>query len=269
MAPQEANAIDDREQTHPDETEAFLAARLVEFDKEVALLTEQETKFLRQAQANCSELLDQNFKLMFLRTDVFNVQLAVKRYASYWEHRVDLFGPEKAFLPMTLDGAMKDDLETLALGYTRTVQDHGRILFMDPSRTLVDRDIDSIVRCQWYVSTKALMSEPEMQKKGAIFVLDLDTIRHFDRPLIKRMAETTNDSFPLRVSLCCMINPPPLTDFFVKIVKLFMKPKVRQRLYVIKGDQKLVKHVEGLDMKTLYTALDHDKWIETMREKEG
>jgi hypothetical protein len=37
-------------------------------------------------------------------------QLGAQRFVNYWESRRDLFGPEKFVLPMTLSGALIDDL---------------------------------------------------------------------------------------------------------------------------------------------------------------
>jgi hypothetical protein len=70
------------------------------------------------------------------RSDGMDGTLTSDRYALYCENRVDLFGPTKAFLPMiTLDGAMKDDLEALSYGYIRTVPSQERVLLIDPPRT--------------------------------------------------------------------------------------------------------------------------------------
>lgn len=43
-------------------------------------------------------------------------QLAAKRFANYWQGRKDLFGHEKFTLPMTLSGALCDDVIALQTG---------------------------------------------------------------------------------------------------------------------------------------------------------
>ncbi|EEC50197.1 predicted protein [Phaeodactylum tricornutum CCAP 1055/1] len=247
-----------------EEPRALLTKSLYKFEQEVEALSEERKKYLRQAETTCPEMLHDDFKLMFLRTEQFNVELAARRYATYWEHRVELFGPEKAFLPLTLSGAMKDDLKSLSHGYTRTVSGHGRVLLMDPSRIGSDYDIDSIARCQWYVLSKALEHNIDMQRLGAVFVLDLGTIRTFDRKLLKRLSETGNDGFPVRCDLYCIVNPPPLVDFFVNVIKVFLKPEVRKSLYVVKTGDSLAEYVSGLTLNGLYDSLDHDKWVNDM-----
>ena len=42
---------------------------------------------------------------LFLRRDGYDVDKAAKRLAAYWDMRVEIF-QEKAFLPMTLMGAL-------------------------------------------------------------------------------------------------------------------------------------------------------------------
>lgn len=43
-------------------------------------------------------------------------QMAAERFVEYWESRCELFGPKKYLLPMTLGGALQDDLEAIEDG---------------------------------------------------------------------------------------------------------------------------------------------------------
>jgi hypothetical protein len=43
-------------------------------------------------------------------------QLTAERFVEYWESRCELFGPGKYLLPMTLGGALQDDLEAIEDG---------------------------------------------------------------------------------------------------------------------------------------------------------
>lgn len=66
----------------------------------------------------CPELVEcESNPSMFLRYENYNPQKAAKRFASYWNFRVDLFGNEKAFLPMTTSegGALHEDEELLRM----------------------------------------------------------------------------------------------------------------------------------------------------------
>ena len=43
-------------------------------------------------------------------------QKAASRLQQYWAHRKKVFGPEKFFLPLTQDGALRDDHAALRIG---------------------------------------------------------------------------------------------------------------------------------------------------------
>ena len=70
-------------------------------------------------------------------------QKAAKRFVAYWTHRRRLFGEDKAFLPMTLDGALsEEDIELMRTIpeyyiFLPGLDDHGRVVFMT-DKTRVD-----------------------------------------------------------------------------------------------------------------------------------
>ena len=64
-------------QVHPVETDDLIAEKLVAFDEEVEKLTDKE--FVVQAQEKCPQLLTKEFKLLFLRAEVFNADVGVMR----------------------------------------------------------------------------------------------------------------------------------------------------------------------------------------------
>ena len=51
-----------------------------------------------------------SFIILFLHNQL---QQAAKRIVNFWAFRVELFGEERAFLPMTLQGTMADDIDGL------------------------------------------------------------------------------------------------------------------------------------------------------------
>ena len=67
-------------QVHPVETPELIQTKLAEFDNAVAELVRNEEKdntSLCRAVEKCPELLTKDFKLKFLRCEVFHVDLAV------------------------------------------------------------------------------------------------------------------------------------------------------------------------------------------------
>jgi hypothetical protein len=64
-------------QFHPVESDELIARKLQEMETHTAALPEQATVGLRQAQEKCPAQLTQDFKLMFLRSEVFNADVSV------------------------------------------------------------------------------------------------------------------------------------------------------------------------------------------------
>ena len=76
------------------------------------------------AKDKCPHLCNNESKLIFLRCEVFNVKNAVDRFVKYWNMRLEVFDEELAFLPMTLEGAMKHDIEAIQLKYLQLAKDN-------------------------------------------------------------------------------------------------------------------------------------------------
>lgn len=77
-------------------------------------------------------------------------QLAAKRFVTYWENRLEVFGPEKFCQPMKLSEALRDDAVALQAGVLTLLpkrDSFGRhLLFAEPRRdTKEGYDADSMV----------------------------------------------------------------------------------------------------------------------------
>jgi hypothetical protein len=66
--------------------------------------------------------------IRFLRCEKYVAGAAAHRLVSYWEVRKKIFGPDRAFLPMTQNGAMAEDMVYSEKGFTTMLpdDDHGR-----------------------------------------------------------------------------------------------------------------------------------------------
>jgi hypothetical protein len=115
--------------------------------------------------------------------------------------------------------------------------------------------------------TKALEASDKMQKKVVVSVVNLGQVKTFDYHLIKRISETFTDGFPTRSSLCLIVKPPPLVGPFINVFKLFLKPKVRKRLHVVKSQSKLAKYAD-ISLDELLASLDHDSWTKKISDEE-
>jgi len=143
------------------------------------------------------------------------------RLTKYWDKRIALFGPEKAFLPMTLDGALKDDQVALSLGFARLMPAKdpvGRsIVFVDPSKldsTKYQRE--SMCRALWYVM-HASLENPRAQQRGDLIIgyPKHVEITQVDRELMKMNMESIRGCIPVRISALFLCHPP---SFFAKVV---------------------------------------------------
>ena len=63
-------------QYYPQETEALIEESLTAFQEALEKIPEDEKQALCQATEKCPELLTDNFKLMFLRCEVFDIDVS-------------------------------------------------------------------------------------------------------------------------------------------------------------------------------------------------
>jgi hypothetical protein len=75
-------------QVHPNETPELIAQKQTEFDTEIEKLASDAKENLLQAQERCPELLTHDFKLMFLRCEVFNADVS-NSLARYLHIRIE------------------------------------------------------------------------------------------------------------------------------------------------------------------------------------
>lgn len=197
---------------------------------------------------------DKAFHLMFLRTEVFNVDLAVKRYKKYWERRRELMGSDAPDL--VLD---EDDQGTLELGYARLVRGHPRVIALDPSRTAKNYKATSVARSIYYTMHQALEHSEELQRKGAVYVVDCGTIRTFDRKLVMLVERMISDAFPARQTMCILINLPKIAGFVVNLLRAILKPEMRRRLRVVNDASKLPQII-GLSSEELTESVGYQPW---------
>ena len=202
--------------------------------------------------------------------------MAAKRYIKYWDKRVEIFGPEKAFEPLTLAKALRDDTVALSTGFFRLTGTKGKggrnIVFCDPSlQDNADYTRESMVRTIWYVLHAALEDE-DTQKKGFVFIVYpwKSTTRHFDRELCNRIFACVKGCLPIRLSAMHFCHPTKIMLALFPIVKVIMGERLRKRIIVHSASQSKAR--AELEKYDLYEdklpveiggtlALDHDRWL--------
>ncbi|CAB9512436.1 tocopherol transfer protein [Seminavis robusta] len=233
-------------QLHPVETPQLIAGKIVAFDAAVNNLPRKRRAALSQAVEECPELLTEKFKLQFLRCDCFNVQLAAKRYGKYWERRLEVFGPDKAFLPLTPEGALKDDAVALSVGLltlTGTKDSSGRnIMVADPTKQQFDKySTQSMIRTVWYMVHLALEDE-ETQKQGLVYIVDLSkaSLSLLDKELVRVAALSVTGCIPVRLSGIHGLYPPAVFWVIYPVVKVLLGERLRKRAKFHSGSKKKV-----------------------------
>jgi hypothetical protein len=111
----------------------------------------------------------------FLRCEKYDSWAAAHRLVKYWNVQKMVFGPERAFLPMTQAGAMLEDMEYLRKGLYLVLADDkfGRsVVYWDRIRsTSIVIPRDSLSRCIFYL-LHAISERASTQKKGLIIIIN-------------------------------------------------------------------------------------------------
>jgi len=268
-------------QIHPVETPELLKQGLKDLDEEIEKIPKDSRINFETAKLKCANLTNDDAKLVFLRCEVFNADLAAIRLLKYWDKRVELFGEDKAFLPLTLDGALKDDMIALSCGYIRllpNVKDpSGRAVFMvDPALQQPSKyERVSLVRSIWYV-THAALESVTAQQKGVVFLVYPHNIskKIFDQVQLKMNMESLKGLLPLRVAAVHICKPTFIFSSVFSVVKVLMGERLRKRIKKHSGkDEHVLKRLAdfGLTKDMLPSefggklALDHASWLKTRR----
>merc|ERR1712008_79243 len=169
----------------------------------------------------------------------FQVKLAVDRWIKYWDLRLEILGAEKAFLPMTIEGAMKGSEKSISSSYVSVAEgvtdpDGRAIVIVDFREEAGDLSDEDLLKAQFY-HLHVVVSSQSAQKRGAVFFIKtLDN--YFDgRPkLWKRSSRFGKGTFPVRMSAMHHVKPPTFIKVVVKVQKLLIGP-LRNRIYVHSG----------------------------------
>mmetsp|Transcript_48297 Transcript_48297/g.56457 ORF Transcript_48297/g.56457 Transcript_48297/m.56457 type:complete len:378 (-) Transcript_48297:224-1357(-) len=268
----------------PPETEESVKAGLERLQVELDGIKGENKKGFNQALEKCPHLIDDDFLLMFLRTEVFHAGRAAQRLVTYWDKRIEIFGEAKAFMRLTLDEALADDSVALSLGYVRPTgqsDSTGRaILFMDFSQEgKADCTSFSLIRTVWYAIHVALEDE-NAQKEGMVIVVKCcDSLRQWSVKTSKEMAGNMQGALPFRLGCFQICHPPSFINIVLNIVRLLTPKKLRNRIKKHKGT-----HEEVLESLAIYgipksavpdiwggdlNLEGHSEWLEARRSIEN
>mmetsp|Transcript_16114 Transcript_16114/g.19625 ORF Transcript_16114/g.19625 Transcript_16114/m.19625 type:complete len:376 (+) Transcript_16114:218-1345(+) len=266
----------------PPETEESVKTGLARLQIELEGI--KKKKGFNQALQKCPHLIDDDFLLMFLRTEVFHAGRAAQRLVTYWDKRIEIFGEAKAFMRLTLDEALADDSVALSLGYLRPTDQSdstGRaILFMDFSQEgKADYTSFSLIRTVWYAIHVALEDENAQKEGIVIIVKSSDSLRQCSIKTRKELARNMQGALPFRLGCFQICHPPSFINIVLNIVRLLTPKKLRNRVKKHKGT-----HEEVIDSLAIYgipksavpdiwggdlNLEGHSEWLEARRSIEN
>lgn len=127
------------------ETQEEITLGIAAMNEAIDGIPESEKADYLQAREFAPNLIDtESPPADFLRCEHYNSTAAAIHLVSYWRQRKTIFGATLAFLPLRLDGALRDDVDFLEQGYLLPLpaDSHGRPV------VLVDRTGLSQIRGQ-------------------------------------------------------------------------------------------------------------------------
>lgn len=262
--------------------EARASKLLSLLEQELEKIPQERKHELMEAGRRCPDEIDNEHKLMFLRCEEFDAKRAAERLVEYWKCRVQVFGPDKAYGPTTIEKAFEeDDMYELSLGYLQFMPFRdvsGRaIIFVDPSRKSKEKySRQRMMKAMWYV-LHATMDDSDTAKAGAIVVSCYRQITwgEFDRKMSNKFTRCAV-VFPFQIQALHMCHPPKYAEFLLPLIKFLVGHRLRHRFEIHSGsDERVLQSLSsyGLPRDRLpkeiggEVVLDHEKWIKERRAR--
>lgn len=222
-------------------------------DVEMAKLPDAQTEVYRRALADYPHLVTNERRMQFLECEEYDAALAARRLAKHWKLRMELFGADRCFLPMTMAGAMKGEVEKVVerrieqlLPVTDTA---GRaILYEDASRrNLAEYSMEQEARGVWYM-LETLTEIPEVRRRGVVIIVNAAAMQreHYSRKMTL-LTEVEYSVVPIRMRAVHICHPNPVVYFvIVPVIKRFLPKDVRLRIKLYYGSTaSVLQELEG------------------------
>jgi CRAL/TRIO domain len=208
------------------------------------------------------------------------VQKAAKRYARYWDKRVEVFGAARAFRPLTVESMQggDGDMRPMEIGSMQIIRrpktdptaDERDILYFDSGRlepTQYTRE--SGVRAFWYFF-HSLLEDEQVQKKGLICINYAGTLANRNRdPCFARMCVSSlTGCIPIRLSVFHGCHLPPIFRLAARFFMLLIGERMRKRVVAHYGQTQqvlaIMEQKYGIPRSVLPTDMGGDLEMDIM-----
>uniref|UniRef100_A0A7S1D3Z8 EF-hand domain-containing protein n=1 Tax=Cyclophora tenuis TaxID=216820 RepID=A0A7S1D3Z8_CYCTE len=243
------------------ETPELISSKIRMFDEEISQIKEGKKKAFLIAMEKNPDKIDDKHKLMFLRAELFNSKKAAARCCRHWDFLLDIFGPEKAFLPMTQKGALRDDLETLKVPFyndTGVKDAYGQhMMFIDfRSNDTTKYDYRAICRCVMYVLWNRLEGDEEVQMNGMVVqVFSPQSPRTWNAKISRNVLLYLRYGAPVRLASIHGLHPTRLFKTMFRLARI-MAGELGSRIKIFGGS------TEEVFAKLKAAGIDKDKVAE-------
>ena len=202
--------------------------------------------------------------ICFLRCEYFSPEKAAQRLVKYWDMRSIIFG-SKAFLPMRLDGALQDDIETIKdipeAYFITGKDDHGRLIFFaNKARLDFSRhNRMSVMRCMWY-QFHIHLDDLKVHNCGFVGVghFRIDSPKQFDRIQSKMSVASVKDALPVNLVCIHMCHTPLFFNFVFPMIKFILGKDMRLRTKTHYGSEdKVLQELEhyGIHRSLIFKSM--------------
>lgn len=188
------------------------------------------------------ELCDDEHMMKFLRLEDFDVPLALNTLLRYWSKRYKIFGPDDYALPMTLAGAMKDEIPELKRGYLTLLpvrDEAGRaIIYIRYIGRYVATQ--SKLRMLWYL-LHVIMHGPHAAS-GYIVLSNAEGARisDYDPKWVSQASTLCDRSFPVRWRMVHLCQANAVFPLVSQAVRVILSSKQRQSFLMHNGTDERV-----------------------------
>ncbi|CAJ1939496.1 unnamed protein product [Cylindrotheca closterium] len=242
-------SVEDREKAYldihgvsqpKDESPDLIQSSLMEMETAMKELANREAYDLAKSM-DPHYVMNDEFRLKFLRADLFNAKKAAIRLCRHFQLKMDLFGADKLALDITQDDLGKEEMDVLYSGYGRILPQHdqtGRlvnVLIANP-----DHPTEAILRRAFYTATTVQSEDSEAQRRGTVtiaYYLGHGPTSGFNSDISWKMPKM-NEGLPMRVVAIHMCYDTGAWTPVHSVVKLAFNTFAKVRIRMHYGSHK-------------------------------